>query len=82
MTRICRRLVWHLVSTIPSALLQLVSERSDLFAFLAQEMNNALQEKVDSLEVFRDLSQASDKVCRKDTSLKLLVMGVSGPMDW
>ena len=52
----------------------------DQLALLAQEIENAFQEKKKAVTVFYDLSKAFDKVWKEGLLLKVLQAGVSGQM--
>ena len=52
----------------------------DQLALLAQEIENAVQEKKKTVAVFYDLSKAFDNVWRERLLLKVLQAGVSGRM--
>ena len=52
----------------------------DQLALIAQEIENAFQEKKKVVSVFFDLTKAFDKVWREGLLLKILESGVSGQM--
>ena len=52
----------------------------DQVAFLAQEVENAFQEKMKTIAVFFDLTKAFDKVWKEGLLLKLLKKGIGGKM--
>ena len=78
------RLLWYLESQ--SILIPTQSgyrqhhSTEDQLAYLAQDIENAFQEKKKVLAVFFDLSKAFDKVWKEGLLLKLLEVGIQGKM--
>jgi len=79
-----KRLVWHLESNsiLNPTQTGYRQNRSteDQLAYLAQQIENAFQDKKHVLAVFFDLSKAFDKVWKEGLILKLLEVGVKGKM--
>ena len=79
-----KRLIWHLESNTVLASTQTgyrqFRSTEDQLALLAQDIEDAFQEKKKVLEIFYDLSQAFDKVWKEGLLLKLLRASVHGKM--
>ena len=80
----CRRMLWFLethdiLSPTQTGYRQNRSTE-DQWAYLAQEIENAFQEKKKALAVFFDLSKAFDKVWKEGLLSKILDAGITGKM--